>query len=183
MSNVTTTQDRGGRVAGVPEWANLSQDEELLWSGKPALDPYILEAKETVIPTGIFGGVGIFGLVMMSYGGALSDPGMAVFLMGSTIAVFGVIATTSNFLDRFGRRYLITTEDVYDKRGILSRNVRNVPLGDVQKTDLHQSWFGRKRSYGTVRIGTAATGSSEIVLENVRHPDEVADMVTDLSKG
>lgn len=182
MSNVTATQDREVRAADVPEWASLSEDEDVLWSGKPALDPYILEAKETVIPTGVFGGAAIFGLAMMNYGGALSEPGMAVFLMGSTIAAFGVIATISNFLDRFGRDYLITTEDVYQKRGIFSRNVRNVSLGDVQKTSLEQSWLGRKRSYGTVKIGTAATGASEVALLNVRHPDDVVEMLNDLSK-
>ena len=183
MSNVTATQDREVHGADVPEWASLSENENILWSGKPALDPYILEAKETVIPTGVFGGAALFGLAMMGHGGALSEPGMAVFLMGSTIAVFGVIATISNFLDRFGREYLLTTEDVYQKNGIFSRSVQNVPLDDVQKTSLEQSWIGRKRSYGTVRIGTAATAGSEISLQNVRHPDEVADMVSDLSRG
>ena len=183
MSNVTATQDREVRATDVPEWASLSDDENVLWSGKPALDPYILEAKETVIPTGIFGGAAIFGLAMMNYGGALSEPGMAVFLMGGTIAAFGVIATISNFLEWLSREYLITTDDVYKKRGIFSRAVRNVPIDDVQKTDLQQSWFGRMRSYGTVRIGTAATGGSEITLQNVRNPDELADMINDISGG
>ena len=182
MSNVTATQDREVRAADVPEWANLSEVEDVLWSGKPALDPYILEAKQALIPIVVFGGAGIFGLAMMNHGGALAEPGMAVFLMGGTLAGFGVIAMISSVLDRFGREYLITTEDVYQKRGIFSRNVRNVSLGDVQKTSLEQSWLGRKRSYGTVRIGTAATGASEVSLRNIRHPDDVVEMLSDLSK-
>lgn len=163
----------------VPEWVNLSEDEEVIWREKPAIYPYVLESKPSMIPI-VIGGVLVFGgmIAMLSDAMGLA---LLVFALGGFFIFSGVSAIAKNVLDWWGRVYLVTTEDVYKKRGVFSRNVRNVPIGDIQKSSFNQSWLGRMLSYGHVRMATAATAGSEISLWNVGNPNEVVDMINDLA--
>ena len=163
----------------VPEWVNLSEGEEVVWREKPAIYPYILESKPSMIPIIIgvlLGGLGAF--VMLT---ALWEVAIVILAVAGFLLFTGVSAIVKNMLDWWGRVYLVTTEDVYKKRGVFSRNVRNVPIGDIQKSSFNQSWLGRMLSYGHVQMATAATSGSEISLWNVANPNDVVDMINDLA--
>lgn len=184
MSEQRTTarESEPERSAGdedVPEWVNLSEEEEVVYHEKPVIYPYVLESKPSLIPI-------VIGVVFGFIGGiALLNDAWEVALLVLALAAFfifsGVSAIVGNMLRWWGREHLVTTGEVYKKRGVFSRSVRNVPIGDIQKSSFNQSFLGRMLSYGDVRMATAATSGSEIYLKHVADPNDVVDVINDLS--
>lgn len=76
-------------------------------------------------------------------------------------------------------RYLVTTEELYRKRGLVSRDVKNLRLGQVQNTGFTQSAVQRLLGYGTVTVSTAGSGGTELAFANVPDPERVNGVVTE----
>ena len=99
-------------------------------------------------------------------------------LVGGITVFLGVLGVAVEAVRWWSRQYVVTTEEVYEKRGLVSRTVTNLPHDQVQNTSFSQSIPGRLLSYGDVRIDTAGGGGAEIVFENAEDPDAVVEEVT-----
>lgn len=155
-----------------PDWVTLTEGEELVWSGHPSL----------VVETGSI----LLGAVLVVLGaGAGSAPGpMAevparVSLVGAGVAVLGALVVLGAYVRTRARAYVLTTEEAYVKRGLVSRTVRNVRLDRVQNTGFSQSFLQRLVGVGSVRLDTAGTGGTEFVLSGVPDPQYVNGLITE----
>lgn len=152
-------------ASDVPEWVHLTDDEELLWVGHPSLRP--------VAPFLAFGVLLILvGLALTS----VAPPGL--WFVPLVLVPVGLVIVARWYLVRWAVKYAITSEEVYKKTGIISRDVTQLRLDRVQNTNFSQSLTERLFSYGDIRIDTAGTGDTELVFEDIDRPEKVNGIIT-----
>lgn len=148
-----------------PSWVTLTDDETLLWSSNPSLHEL----------TSAF----VFGLVLVLVGASLA----ALLPSFNWLGVVPVLAGVLTWLVAYARhrsvRYVITSEEVYRKEGLFSRQVTNLRLDRVQNTSFDQTFVERVLGYGDVRVDTAGSGTTEIILDGVPDPGYVAGLITE----
>lgn len=171
-------------MTDVPDWVTIGDGEEVVWQSKPSLTPYVLSLAGEVVLIAL-------GLVVWVTGGLASltglsfDPEISVLslsfwaVVGLGLIAWGGLGILSTGLGWWSHHYVVTTEEIYKKTGLVSRSVKNARLSDVQNTTFSQSVLGRLGSYGTVEVYTAGTGSREIGFEHAPDPESVVSRITE----
>ena len=90
----------------------------------------------------------------------------------------GVALAVASYLRVRAVEYLITSTELYRKRGLLSRSVRNLRLDRVQDSGFEQGALQRLLGYGTVRVSTAGGGGVEMRFRAVADPEAVNARIT-----
>ena len=78
---------------------------------------------------------------------------------------------------RMATRYVITTERLHIRRGILSKATQETRIQRVQNVNTEQSLFARIMRVGTVDFDTAGTDDSEFRFVGVADPEQVVRAV------
>ncbi|GAA0451255.1 PH domain-containing protein (plasmid) [Halococcus dombrowskii] len=160
-----------------PDWLHLTDDEAVLWSGRPSL--------YTIAP-GLLAGfvlavVGLaftaaFALSVAWLPAPLTDlPAWAPLVL----VIGGAFYAGSEYLLLSQTRYVLTTEEVYRKDGLLRQNVSKIRHDRIQNTACDQSLVERLFSFGDITIYTAGTDTMEIRLTDVPQPQTVNGLLTE----
>lgn len=161
------------------DWITLSDGERLAWAGRPSV--------LTILPRVVVG-VALFvvGLVLprVIWPFAASRFGSVPpdwFLLAPlSLSAVGIGYAAFVFLRWVRLLYVVTNEEIYVKRGLVSRDVSQIRLSRVQNTTLRQSVLERFLSYGDVTVFTAGSDTMDIELRDVPNPQEVTRVLTDL---
>jgi uncharacterized membrane protein YdbT with pleckstrin-like domain len=153
----------------VPEWVTLGESEEIVWSGSPSL---------IVAAGSLLGGVALIVVGIVLYGYLVPSDFQYRWLAGLFIPV-GMLVMGYAYVHHHSTRYVVTTNEVYRKTGLFSRQVTSLRLDRIQNTSFEQSLFERLLSFGDVHVDTAGTGSTEITFEAVSNPQEVSGLLTE----
>ena len=97
--------------------------------------------------------------------------GVAVFLVVMAI-VIGV-----GFLKRMATSYVITTERLHIRTGLLSKRVQQTSIDRVQNVNTNQSLIERVLRVGEVDFDTAGTDDSDFTFRGVSSPETVVAAV------
>lgn len=164
-------------MESTPDWVTLTDGEEVVWSSPPALFPYLTTMAMPLLL--LVAGLVVFVVPVESVLPVdATVPGIVRLGATGVLAVAGLLGVTVEVLRWRSRRFLVTTEEVYHKQGLISRDVTNVRLEQIQNTTYTQSVLGRLLSYGDVRITTAGTDRSEVVFRKVADPGSVVAEIT-----
>ncbi|WP_435358860.1 PH domain-containing protein [Haloarchaeobius sp. DFWS5] len=150
----------------LPSWATLGPAERLVWKGNPS--PY--HVKKWL---GVTTGVTILGII-----------GFLVFPVDwrwipAVVVVAGLLVGAYAVVVVWNTVYVVTTEKLYRKRGILTQDIQTVRLDSIQNISLTQTKLQRLVSCGDLSITTAGTGSSSITLRSVEKPKFVNGILAD----
>lgn len=148
-----------------PSWVTLTDGEQVVWSGHPSL----LSVGGSVVVGIIFIAIGISAGIFFE--GVLR----LLSLLPIGLGLFMIVVT---YINHRSVQYVLTSEEVYKKTGILSRNVVNLRLDRIQNTSYSQSLPERFLTYGSIQIDTAGTGGTDIRLANVPNPEHVNGLIT-----
>ena len=96
--------------------------------------------------------------------------------LGALLAVFALVLLVG-FIKRMATTYVITTERLHIRRGILSKSVQQTSIDRVQNVNTHQSILDRVLRVGKVDFDTAGTEDSDFVFADVATPDDVVTAV------
>ena len=170
----------GESASEVPDWVTLTDDETVVWRGGPSTARVVQELLgETLLVV-----VGIAVVAVGSGAVAAVDPptlsAVPLELVGIGLAVvlLGVVLGVVTYLRFRAIEYLITTSELYRKRGLFSRSVRNLRLERVQDSGFRQSAVQRLLGYGTVHVSTAGGGGVELRFRHVPDPETVNGRIT-----
>lgn len=151
----------------VPDWVTLTEGETVLWEGHPSL--------RLITPAVVVGLVLILGGIALTF--LWNDPALRWLpLVGIPL---GLIVIAWAYVSHVSTHYVLTSEEVYEKTGLLNRNVAQVRLDRVQNTTCHQSATERLLSYGDVTIYTAGSDTMDITLNDVPDPQQVNHRLTE----
>jgi uncharacterized membrane protein YdbT with pleckstrin-like domain len=119
----------------------------------------------------------VIGVVLIGVAAAIgalaSGTGVAILAGAVVLAIVLVVG----FVKRSAVRYVITTERLHIRRGILSRSTQETRIERVQNVNTRQSLFERVMQVGSVDFDTAGTDDSEFRFDGVGNPEEVVSAV------
>jgi uncharacterized membrane protein YdbT with pleckstrin-like domain len=106
--------------------------------------------------------------------GALAGGARIATLAGAVVLVIVILV---GLIKRSATRYVITTERLHIRRGILSKSTQETRIERVQNVNTQQSLFERVLQVGTVDFDTAGSDDSEFRFVGVGNPEEVVRAV------
>lgn len=164
-----------GAVSQVEDanWLHLSNDEDILWNGRPS--KYTIAVR--CLGGLVLGFLGILGWYLVR--GLIAEGSVlrTVQILPMLIALGGFVVAIYVFLDWLRVLYVITSENIYVKRGLISRDVTQVPLTRVQNTTFEQSMLQRVLSYGDVHLYTAGSGTEDVTFQDVPRPERITELL------
>lgn len=144
------------------DWVHLRDDERVTWTNRP--HPIALGMRFVL---GLL--VTLAGLLVAAW--AWNVGYQLVGWLAVAVAVVGIGGATAAYAFWTNTRYVITTEQLYAKRGVVSRDVTQLSLERVQNTTLRQSVAGRVLGYGDIGVYTAGSDEPEVTFERAPDPD------------
>jgi uncharacterized membrane protein YdbT with pleckstrin-like domain len=107
---------------------------------------------------------------------------IAGVLGGSTIGVVVVLVALASvlaisFLQRAATHYMVTSQRLRIRRGILSKRVQQTRIERVQNVNTEQSLLDRVLGVGTVDFDTAGTDDSDFTFRGISDPSDVVAAV------
>lgn len=156
------------------EWITLTDDESIEWVGRPTII--------TILPQLLVGLLLVVLAVAVAavLPGTVEGVGQVASVAALVLALVGFAIAAVSYLHWVRIIYAITTEEIYVKRGLISRDVSQVRFEQVQNTTYSQSILERLLSYGTIEVYTAGTHTEDIVFASVRNPARINRILTTL---
>ena len=151
----------------VPDWVTLTDGEAVLWEGHPSL--------RLITPAVVVGLVLVLGGAVLAV--VLTDPQIRWLPLVGVPLGLALIAWA--YISHVSTHYVLTSEEIYEKTGLINRSVAQVRLDRVQNTTCHQSAIERLLSYGDVTIYTAGSDTMDITLADVPRPQQVNRRLTE----
>lgn len=142
---------------------DLHPGEEIVFEGHPSW---------RAVLTFYLGGIGIV-IVAVVIGLVASGVALAVVLGAAVLALVVLVG----LVKRMATRYVITTERLHIRRGILAKKTQETRVQRVQNVNTEQSFFERVMQVGTVDFDTAGSDDSEFRFVGVGNPEEVVRAV------
>jgi uncharacterized membrane protein YdbT with pleckstrin-like domain len=100
------------------------------------------------------------------------------FLLGLVVAAVLVAAVLAfGLFKRTATTYLVSTQRLYIRRGLLAKKVQQTRIDRVQNVNTEQSLRERILRVGTVDFDTAGSDDSEFRFVGIASPDEVVNAV------
>ncbi|MEA2177871.1 MAG: hypothetical protein QOG77_1168 [Solirubrobacteraceae bacterium] len=144
----------------------LYRDEAVVFEGRPSW-----RALLTFYAAGV-GGVG--GAVAIAVVVAIAG-GIGLAILVGAVLVAAVVAC--GFAKRVATRYLVTTQRLSIRRGMVARRVQQTRIDRVQNVNTEQSLLERALRIGTVDFDTAGTDDSEFRFVGIAAPGQVVRAV------
>jgi uncharacterized membrane protein YdbT with pleckstrin-like domain len=91
--------------------------------------------------------------------------------------VLVALALLYGFIKRVATVYMVSTQRLYIRRGILSKRVQQTRIDRVQNVNSNQSLFERILRVGRVDFDTAGTDDSDFTFVGISNPDGVISAV------
>lgn len=165
-------------MTDAPGWVTLTDDEEVLWRGRPTVVAYLRRFVTPVLLVVV--GVAILAVATDSVGLGVSLPAwLPAGTIGLLFVVAGLLVAGWVVIQWRSVSYLLTSEEVYRKQGVVSRRVQNLRLDQIQNTSFTQTVLGRLASHGDIHIETAGSHGAEITFEDVPDPQRVLGYITE----
>lgn len=142
-------------------WLHLRDGEQVAWASRP--HPIALG---TWFVVGL--AISLVGLLAAAW--AWNAGYHLVGWLAVVTTLVGLATAALSYASWTNTRYVITNEQVYAKRGVLSRDVTQLSLERVQNTTLHQSVAGRVLGYGDIAVYTAGSGEPEVTFGRAPSP-------------
>ena len=103
-------------------------------------------------------------------------PALVIGLPLSIILV-GLFVIAGAYFQRENTQYVVTSDGLYKKTGVLSRDVQRIDFGKVQNISYSQGFFGSQFGYGNVDISTAGGSGVEMQFWSVPDPRSVQELI------
>ncbi|KAB1188669.1 MULTISPECIES: PH domain-containing protein [Haloferax] len=109
---------------------------------------------------------------------------VSVLIIGIPLSFFliGIPILVGGYLSFKNTNYVVTSDALYRKTGVLSRNVQRIEFDKVQDTSYSQTFFGAQFGYGSVNISTAGGSGIEMSFQNVAEPQSLQTLVNERIK-
>lgn len=154
-----------------PDWLHLTDDEEVVWESRP--HPITMGMRLPLALVLVLVGFGLAGW-------GVTDGGVGVpALVGIGLALIGVALALAQYVVWTNTRYVITSQELYKKHGIVSRDVTQFRIDRVQNTSLQQDVIGRVLGYGDLTIYTAGSGDPELTFERTPSPERASSALNE----
>lgn len=105
-------------------------------------------------------------------------------IFGLPFAVVGIgfLIMAGAYLNVKNTEYVVSSNALYVKKGILSRSVQKIGFDKVQNISFSQGILGNHFGYGNIEISTAGGSGVEMRFRSIENPKQVQEKINDLMK-
>ncbi|NMJ77152.1 PH domain-containing protein [Nanohaloarchaea archaeon] len=105
-------------------------------------------------------------------------------LIGIPTAILGIgiLIIAGAYLSVKNTKYVVSSEGLYVKKGVLSRSVQKIGFDKVQNISFSQGILGNYFGYGNVEISTAGGSGVEMRFRSIRNPKEIQQKINNRIK-
>lgn len=116
--------------------------------------------------------------LMFAFRGLSTDLPLLI-LISKLAAGFSIFFALLAIVNIYNYKYILFEDFIQATEGILSLNMvlNKIKYQDIRLVETQKSILGRIINFGDVLIGSAATGTLEVVLRGVSNPDLIKDFV------
>jgi uncharacterized membrane protein YdbT with pleckstrin-like domain len=141
-----------------------------------------LHPGETIVFEGHPSWRGVLSFYLKGLAIALAIGAILLFALstGAGIAAFVVVmlvVVLAGLVKRMATRYVISTERLNIRTGILSKHVQQTSIDRVQNVNTEQTFFDRILRVGSVDFDTAGTDDSDFTFRGVSNPAAIVAAV------
>ena len=94
-----------------------------------------------------------------------------------SLVLIGIPLVVGSYLQYTNTNYVVTNRGLYSKRGILSKDVKQIGFDKVQNISYSQSALGSSFGYGSVDISTAGGSGVELKFRSIPDPAAVQELI------
>ncbi len=95
-----------------------------------------------------------------------------------SFVLVGIPILVGSYLSFKNTNYVVTTRGLYRKRGIFSRDVKQIGFDKVQNISYSQTAIGARLGYGSVEISTAGSSGVELQFRNIPAPADIQELIS-----
>ncbi|REA06414.1 hypothetical protein DEQ92_02380 [Haloferax sp. Atlit-6N] len=99
-----------------------------------------------------------------------------------SLVLVGIPLLVGSYLSHKNTNYVVTSDALYRKSGVLSRSVQRIEFDKVQDTSYSQTFLGAQFGYGSVNISTAGGSGIEMSFQNVAEPQSLQSLINERIK-
>ena len=103
-------------------------------------------------------------------------PALAVGIPLS-IALIGIPIIIGAYLNIKNTDFVVTTQGLYKKTGVISRSVQKIGFDKVQNISFSQGFFGTQFGYGNIEVSTAGGSGVEMRFRSIEEPKNVQELI------
>jgi uncharacterized membrane protein YdbT with pleckstrin-like domain len=96
--------------------------------------------------------------------------------------LIGILIVAGSYLSVKNTYFVVTSEGVYHKSGVLSRDVQKIGFDKIQNISYSQGVFGTFFGYGNVDISTAGGSGVEMRFRSIEDPKQVQQEINNRIK-
>lgn len=144
-------------IKGKPDGLVTKPDEEIVWFGTVSWRSIAVPLIAALIGT-------IFFSLMIGVG----SPGAGAFFF----IIFTVGIVIAAVIHKLRSEYALTSERVYSRSGIISRDATDARFERVTDVTLVQGLLGRALDYGKLKFNTAGSTFHEVVMSGIENPKD-----------
>lgn len=161
MSNEQTQTRQQTTHRASTEGVDLMPDEEVLVNERPGWSVWLTHLIVAVI------------IILVGLSSGSGEGILGGILVGG--AIIGVV-----YIGRKGSRYVVTTERVKHKIGLLSKKSREYRISDIESITAEMSFFERLLGLGNLKIRSAANDG--VKWEGVPDHEQVARQIREMRR-
>lgn len=156
------------------QWLDLGGGEEVLWWNHPHIVHYLPEMMSGLVLT-------VIGIFFLVHGVPMVNLSWYPIL----ISLLGIAMMIYQLLRRGNHYYIVTTEKIIERRGILSESRDPIHFNRIANTKMNRSKVERLISLlpgsdlADITIETAGTSGSDLYLLDIPDANAVAQLIED----
>ncbi|WP_252698024.1 PH domain-containing protein [Natronosalvus vescus] len=156
------------------DWLHLSDGETVVWQSRP--HPIAMGWR---LPLGL--GLVLLGMFFLALSATNSN--QLVTATGLVLSTVGLGVLLVGYVFWTNTRYVLTSGELYQKHGVVSRDVTQFRLERIQNTSLQQGYLGRLLGYGDLTVYTAGSADPELTFRFTPRPERAAAHLNDQLEG
>jgi membrane protein YdbS with pleckstrin-like domain len=163
----------------VPEWLSLDPGETVVWRGNPRIRRVASTALMAV-------GTSLVALVAAVALTSMGNSELSAWVIWAGAVGWTILqafSLGSSYLGTKHTEYVLTSESLYERTGVLSENLTRVSVAKIQNTELSQDFFANTFDYGTVAVSTAGGSGAEMRVADIDDPDSFRDALGSVMGG
>jgi uncharacterized membrane protein YdbT with pleckstrin-like domain len=94
-----------------------------------------------------------------------------------SVVLIGIPIVVGAYLSVKNTEFVVTSQGLYRKSGVLSRSVQKIGFDKVQNISFSQGVFGNYFGYGSIEISTAGGSGVEMRFRNIDEPRRVQQII------
>ncbi len=95
-----------------------------------------------------------------------------------SLVLIGIPLIIGSYLQITNTNYVVTTQGVYAKKGVFSRDVNRIDFEKIQNIAYNQGAIGASLGYGSVEISTAGSGGVEMKFSTIPEPQAIQELIS-----